>query len=124
MSTIEAVGSVAITIVLTVFAQLAIKWQVLQLVKVSEILNNKVAFVVDVLTKPMAIIGLISALTGVGFWIAAMSRLPLSLTYPFMSLTIPLVMFSSSILFGETLNWQSFGGAVLVMAGLIVLASS
>lgn len=124
MSIIQAVASVAMTILLTVFAQLAIKWQVLQLVTSREAATNKLAFVVIVLTRPVAIVALLSALAAAGFWVSAMSKLPLSLAYPFMSLTFPLVMLGSSMLFGETLSWQSWGGAALVMAGLIVLAAS
>lgn len=66
------------------------------------------------------------ALYGIGavLWVAALARLPLSRVYPFTVLTFVLVYVSSVILLGERITGQMLAGALLVLAGLVVIATA
>jgi drug/metabolite transporter (DMT)-like permease len=48
--------------------------------------------------------------------------MPLSLAYPFVALTFPLVGISSALLFNEPIGWRSLVGFALIVAGLALTA--
>ena len=50
-----------------------------------------------------------------------MTRLPISVAYPMMSLTYPLVMGLSWVLLGETLSLWRVVGAALILVGVTLL---
>lgn len=56
-------------------------------------------------------------------WIGALGRLPLSVAYPLLSLSYPLVYIGATWLpwFGETLSAQRIAGIVLIMFGISLL---
>jgi len=56
-------------------------------------------------------------------WISALGRLPLSVAYPLLSLSYPLVYLGATWLpwFGETLNTQRIAGIALIMLGVALL---
>jgi multidrug transporter EmrE-like cation transporter len=51
---------------------------------------------------------------------AAMTKLPLSFAYPFMSLAFVLVMVFSSLLFNEPITAHKMIGVALVIVGLAI----
>lgn len=57
-------------------------------------------------------------------WYAAISRLPLSIAYPFAALSYPVIFVSSAIFLREDFSWQSLGGNLLIVAGLLLIATS
>lgn len=57
-------------------------------------------------------------------WYAAISRLPLSIAYPFAALSYPVVFVSSLVFLRETFSWQALAGNVLIVAGLLLVASA
>lgn len=57
-------------------------------------------------------------------WYAAISRLPLSVAYPFAALSYPLIFFGSLVLLRETFSWQALGGNVMIVLGVLLVASS
>jgi len=60
------------------------------------------------------------ALTTV-LWIYILTRLPLSLAYPFSLLGAAFVPLAAWLLFGEPLGVKVWGGLVLILAGLYVM---
>jgi drug/metabolite transporter (DMT)-like permease len=50
----------------------------------------------------------------------AMTKLPLSHAYPFMSLSFVLVLLLSFGVFSEPLAWQKILGAALIVAGVVL----
>jgi drug/metabolite transporter (DMT)-like permease len=54
-------------------------------------------------------------------WVAALARLPLSKVYPFTILTFVLVYVASAAVLGETISVTALAGALLVLAGLVVI---
>jgi drug/metabolite transporter (DMT)-like permease len=51
----------------------------------------------------------------------AMTRLPISIAYPMMSLTYPLVIVVSWLLLGETLSLWRVVGVAFILAGIALL---
>ena len=54
----------------------------------------------------------------------ALSKLPLSKVYPFTVLTFVLVYVASFVVLGERVTVQVLAGALLVLAGLVVITTA
>ena len=111
---------VACTILLTVYGQVVIKWQVMNAGAFPETAGDKVWFIVRLLLNPWVISALAAALAAAVTWMAAMTRLDLSHAYPFMSLAFILVLLLSAWLFHEPVTWQKLAALALITAGLII----
>ncbi len=111
---------VAATILLTVYAQIVIKWQVMNAGPFPQATGEKAWFLVRLLVNPWVISALAAALAAAVAWMAAMTRLQLSHAYPFMSLAFILVLLLSAWLFQEPVTWQKIAGLVLICGGIIL----
>ncbi|MBI5659363.1 MAG: EamA family transporter [Nitrosomonadales bacterium] len=111
---------ILLTILLTVYGQIAIKWQVLKAGALPEALPDKVVFLMQLLLNPWIISALAAALLASVFWMAAMTRLQLSHAYPFMSLAFVLVLIASGIFFNEPVTPLKIAGILLIVLGIIV----
>ena len=69
-------------------------------------------------------LGLAGLLVSSLCWYAAISRLPLSIAYPFAALSYPVIFIGSLVFLGETFTWQALAGNVLIVAGLSLVASA
>jgi multidrug transporter EmrE-like cation transporter len=108
------------TVLLTVYGQLVIKWQVIKAGAFPEDGLEKVWFLVHLLLNPWVISALLAALLASITWMAAMTKLQLSHAYPFMSLTFILVMLFCGLLFKEPITLLKIVGMVLVVLGLAI----
>jgi multidrug transporter EmrE-like cation transporter len=112
---------VATTVTLTIYTQLIVKWQVLRHGAIPASLRGKVDFFVHLLINPWVISVIFAALIAALSWMAAMSRLPLSRSYPVLvGTTFVLVVFLGALIFNESITLPKIAGAVLILAGLIV----
>ena len=57
-------------------------------------------------------------------WYASLSRIPLTLAYPFAALTYPIIFLGSLVFLNETFTWQALTGNALVVLGVILVASA
>lgn len=57
-------------------------------------------------------------------WLAVLSRVPLSLAYPALSIGYVAVIFLSSFLFGESLSGWKVAAGCLIVAGVALLGHS
>ncbi len=55
-------------------------------------------------------------------WLAVLRRLPLSQAYPFTSLSVVITLIIAATLFGESVSPGNVLGAVVIMAGVWVIA--
>lgn len=108
------------TILLTVYGQLIIKWQVLQAGALPEDGAEKIWFLLHLLLNPWVVSAFFTALLASVTWMAAMTKLQLSHAYPFMSLAFILVMLFSGWLFNEPVTTPKVVGVALVILGLAV----
>jgi multidrug transporter EmrE-like cation transporter len=108
------------TILLTVYGQLIIKWQVFQAGTFPEGASEKIRFLLQLLLNPWVISAFLAALLASLSWMAAITKLQLSHAYPFMSLAFILVMLFSGWLFNEPITTPKVIGVALVILGLAI----
>lgn len=111
---------ILLTIALTVYGQLAIKWQVLKAGALPEPLPEKISFLLHLLLNPWIVSALAAAFLASFFWMAAMTKLQLSHAYPFMGLTFVLVLLASGFFFHEPITPLKIVGIALIILGLVV----
>ncbi|MHB8658455.1 MAG: EamA family transporter [Solirubrobacteraceae bacterium] len=111
---------VAITIALTIYGQLVVKWQVLKHAHFPQTLSGKLHFYGHLLVNPWIISVFVAAALAALFWMAAMARLQLSQAYPFMALSFVGVLFLSAAFFGEAITVGKVIGIILVVGGLAI----
>ena len=111
---------VACTILLTVYGQLVIKWQVMGAGTFPDDPAGKLWFLARLLLNPWIITALAAALLAALSWMAAMTKLDLSHAYPFTSLSFVLVTFVSAWLFQEPVTVPKVAGLALICAGIVI----
>jgi multidrug transporter EmrE-like cation transporter len=111
---------VALTILLTVYGQIVIKWQ-MQNLQLPDGFYGKLFAVLKQLLNPWVVSGFISAFAASLCWMAAMTKLKLSDAYPFTSLSLVLILMFSVLLFHEPLTTMKCWGTVLIVCGLILI---
>jgi len=111
---------VAATVLLTVYGQLVVKWQVGEMLRLGEAPLGRVALLAALLANPWILSALAAAFAAALFWMLAMQKLDLSHAYPFVSLSFVLVLFFSAYFFGELLSWPKVVGVVLILAGVAI----
>ncbi|HSB49429.1 MAG TPA: EamA family transporter [Burkholderiales bacterium] len=111
---------VACTVLLTVYGQLVIKWQVLAAGAFPEAPGEKMLFLARLLMNPWILSALAAALAAAVTWMAAMTRLELSHAYPFMSLAFVLVMVASAWFFHEPVTGPKIAGIALICIGITI----
>lgn len=111
---------VLLTITLTIYGQLALKWQVSRAGALPPGLSEKVTFLVGLVFQPVALSAFIAAFLAALCWMAALTKFSLSVAYPFMSLTFVGVLVLSALLFQEPLSLSKWLGLGLLVAGLVV----
>jgi multidrug transporter EmrE-like cation transporter len=115
---------IAATIALTVFGQLAIKWQVAQAGALPATGGDKLAFLIRLLLNPWIIAAFAAAFLASVTWMGAMTKFELSHAYPFMSLNFVIVIGLSAWLFHEPLSPARVIGVALICIGTIVAAQA
>jgi drug/metabolite transporter (DMT)-like permease len=111
---------VAVTVLFTVYGQIVIKWQTGRAGELPADSAGRVHYLTHFLINPWVISSLTAAVVAALAWIAALSKLPLSDAYPFVSASFVLVLVLSAVIFHERLTAAKIAGAVLIVAGLIL----
>jgi undecaprenyl phosphate-alpha-L-ara4N flippase subunit ArnF len=119
---------VSISVVLVSAAQLLLKFGAAHATIVHDI--NSIAALLNTSTLltlivPIAL-GLLCYLASMFVWLRALGELPLSVAYPLLSLSYPLVYIAALFLpnFNETLSATRVAGLLLTIAGIALLAPS
>lgn len=110
---------ILMTIILTVYGQLIIKWQVSLAGAMPVESMDKIWFMVRLLLNPWIISGFASAFLAAISWMGAMSKFPISYAYPFMSLAFVLVLILSNIFFKEPITMGKSIGMGFIVLGII-----
>ncbi len=112
------------TVFFTVYGQLILKWRIAKYGDLPEIFSDKIVFLFRLLFDPFILSGLLAAFIASFFWMAAMTKLELSIAYPFMSSAFILVFLFSVFLFQESINSYKIIGLILITSGLLVTSQS
>ena len=108
------------TILLTVYGQLVIKWQVIRAGDIPAPTVEKLSFLLGLLLNPWIISGFVAAFLASLCWMAAMAKFDLSYAYPFMSFAFVLVLVFSSVFLHETITVPKVVAVALIAAGVII----
>ena len=111
-----------LTIVLTVFGQIAIKMQVMRAGAMPDGGADKLAFLFGLLLNPWIISAFAAAFLASICWMGAMTKFQLSHAYPFMSLNFVIVVLLGGWLFHEPLSLARIAGVSLICIGTVVAA--
>lgn len=114
---------VATTILLTIYGQIILKWQLLRRGALPVSVGGKLNFFTHLVLDPWVLSALLGGFVAVLTWTAALSKLELSRAYPFTALSFMMVLVLSGILFGEPITAAKVLGVGLVIAGLVVGAT-
>ena len=115
---------VALTVILTVYGQLVLKWRVGLAGQATGGIDTKITFLLRALLDPWTLSGLAAAFIASLFWILALTKLKLSEAYPFTAASFILVLISSVLIFGESPSTGKVAGTMIVALGIIVVAVS
>ena len=77
-----------------------------------------------VLTTPLVVIGLACYGLGAVAWLVVLSRLDLSIAYPFLALNFVLITLASRFVLGETVPPLRWLGVLVIFFGVIIVARS
>lgn len=111
---------VALTILLTVYGQIIIKWQASLAGQLPSGGGEKLIFLLRLVFNPWVLSAFLAAFFASLFWMAAMTKLPLSHAYPFMSFAFVLVMLFSAVIFNEPLTWPKGIGMLCIISGIVI----
>jgi drug/metabolite transporter (DMT)-like permease len=116
----SAYAFVAVTVLLTVYGQLIIKWQTSKVGVFPDGFSDRLNYLADFLLNPWVISSLTAAAVAAMAWIAALSHLDLSRAYPFVSASFVLVLILSALIFHEAITVSKALGATLIVLGLVI----
>ena len=112
--------AVAGTIVLTVYGQLVIKWQVSRAGARTARTGDRVRYALDLMANPFVITVYLAVGAAGLLWIVVMTKLDLSRAYPFVSLAFALVVVLSAVFFDEPLSVPKVVGVALIVLGVAI----
>ena len=90
---------IALTIILTCYGQLVIKWRSPLHGEMPEPMVQKVLWLLSFYLDPFVLSGFVAAFIAGLCWMATLTKLPLSHAYPFMALSFAIVLMGSAIFF-------------------------
>jgi multidrug transporter EmrE-like cation transporter len=115
-----AYAYVVATVLFTVYGQLMLKWRVDKAEELPAGFGAKLSHLGTLLMDPWIISAFASAFIAAAAWMAAVSLLPISRAYPFMSAAFGLVLIGAAIFFAEPLTIPKVLGVLLIGIGIIV----
>lgn len=110
----------ASSILLMVYCQLVIKWQVSGAGAFPDGAAGKLHFLLGLLLNPWIASALAASLVAALLWMAALTKLDLSHAYPFVGLTFVLVALGSAWAFHEPLTGLKIAGIALICIGVAI----
>lgn len=75
-------------------------------------------------TTPWVLLGLLVFAVSAVAWLAALSRVPLSIAYPFNALGYIVILTASILVLHERANLLTWAGSLLVVSGLVIVVLS
>jgi multidrug transporter EmrE-like cation transporter len=115
---------ISLAIALTLYGQLVVKWQVNATGVTPAGLDQKLYFLLRMLTNPWIISSFAAAFGAAMMWMLAIARLDLSYAYPFMSITFPSVLLFSYLLLNEQIKVGNIVGVAFIVVGIIIHSRS
>lgn len=112
------------TILLTCYGQLVIKWRVGMFRASSSGPLSHLPPLMQLLFQPWIISAFVAAFGASLCWMLAVSKLELSKAYPFMALNFLIVCLVAVPLFGESFSVTKAIGLLAVVVGLVIMSQA
>lgn len=80
------------------------------------------ATVFRIVFQPYIFAGLVSYVVSVAIWIVVLSKVPVSVAYPMLSIGYVVNAIAGYYLFGESLNWSKLIGIGIIIIGVYMIA--
>ncbi len=120
--TVASIGVLLFAVALAATGQLLLK-NGMNLAKASAQAHGR-SLVLTAATSPWILGGLVVFAVSAVAWLVTLSRVPLSIAYPFNALGYVAILVASSMLLHERTNAWTWLGTLLVVAGLVVVVST
>lgn len=88
------------------------------------VIETKGSLAVAAATSPWVLLGLTVFAVSAVAWLTTLSRLPLSIAYPFNALGYLAILSASVVLLDERANVWTWVGTSLVVAGLVIVVTT
>ena len=111
---------VALTVAFTVVGQLAVKSGMGQVGSSPTQPGDLLSFLLRAFTNPRVVFGLVCAVVASAAWTVAVSRVPITVAYPFLSLGMVLVLAFGGAVFGEAVPLTRWIGVLIVFVGIVI----
>jgi len=108
---------------LNAIAQLFLKAGTNELGELSKIKGNLIEILFKIVFEYHILAGLTCCVFSVGIWIVALSKVPVSVAYPLLSLGYILNAFAAWYFFGEVLSMQKIIGITVIIVGVYLLTN-
>jgi drug/metabolite transporter (DMT)-like permease len=113
------------TIILTSYGQIIIKWRSIHYPEFSNNIAVKFYQITKVIiTDPFVLSGMLAAYGAAVFWMSAIKYLQLNIAYPLMSLSFVLVFIFSTLLFNEKISGVQIIGLTFICIGVTLIGGS
>ena len=111
-------------VLLNALAQLALKAGTNRIGEFAFSLDNVVPIGLRVASSPYILLGLACYVVSVVVWILGLSRVPVSVAYPMLSVGYIVNAIAAWMLFGESLTAQKLVGIGMIVVGVVLVARS
>ena len=116
---------ILISVLLSAFSQILLKaGMVSPAVRKVLFTGAPLGIVITIASTPIIILGFLCFGLSLLIWLTILSRIPLSTAYPFVALGIAVTVVAGVTLFGETLSFQKVAGVILILVGILTVASA
>jgi uncharacterized membrane protein len=112
---------VFLTLFLTVYGQIVLKWR-LNALELPSPVFDKILFLLKSIFDPYIFSSFFSAFLASLTWMLALKEFELSKAYPFMSSSFVIVVILSYFFLKETISIEKTVGCILIIAGIIVIS--
>lgn len=112
---------IVLAVVLTVYGQIVVKWQVDSAGAFPIAFVDKVWFLLRLILSPWVISSFTCSFLALLAWMAALTKFPLNYAYPlFISLTFTVVILFSALFFREPITFSKVVGIAFIIGGIII----
>lgn len=112
------------TVLLTAYGQLILKWRLNQWEHIPEGQLDKMIFFAKSLFDPYIFSSFLSAFIASLTWMGALKEIELSKAYPFMNLSLLLVVLLSLFLFREPVSMNKVIGCACIALGVFLVSKA
>ena len=115
---------IVVSVLLNASAQLFIKRGMTTIGMISINVSSLLSLVLNAATNIPILLGMASYAVSILLWMVVLSRVNVSLAYPFLSIGYVFTVVFAFAFFNEPLTIQKLAGIVVICAGIVILSTS